>query len=355
MDEELADETIRQMIQLVNPEWDIRQATPAESGFCAVYRVIVETPTSSRDCFLKASPDGDHWGISADARIMAVLQKHTSIPVPEVIGVVDDHMEVPSPFYLMDSMVGSDIAYEEVGWVSDTVLQTTARQVGAYLGELHQVGPIDSFGYVNFDTSQQLKGGRPSGTVAELDVTDGSDSWQAYLREYVERELERHATTQFAGLTPKLDSWCHEQIESLTGAVSPVLGRNDHGYHNLLINPDTGEVTAMLDWAYTLAVTPAFDFQFGSYLFSGAFLSAIPDVPNRQALVRDAMLAGYRSTASERYDAVSTYHPLYELLATIRIMNDFDKMSPKLPEESEDAVANGLRNDIESLLEKGAQ
>jgi aminoglycoside phosphotransferase (APT) family kinase protein len=265
MDEELTDATLQRMIQTIDSEWELREATPAESGFCSVYRVIVETPSATRTHFLKASSDGNAQGISTDARILTVLQKHTSIPVPEVVGVVDDHSGVRSPFYLMDSMAGSDVPYEEVGWISDTVLRTVARQLGAYLGELHLIDAVESFGHVNSGRSQQLVGGHPSGTVQELDVVDGFESWQAYLSAWVERELERHATSQFATLTPRLESWCREQVENITDPFSPVLGRNDHGFHNLLIDPDTGEITAMLDWAYTLAVTPAFDFQFGEY------------------------------------------------------------------------------------------
>ena len=354
MDEGVAKTTIQRMIHLVNPEWELREVTPAERGFCAVYRVVVKTTTATREYFLKAPPDGKSSGISADARILTVLQNHTSIPVPEVLGVVDDHPEVPSPFYLMDSMAGTEVSYEEVGWISDDPLRTVARQLGAYLGELHTVNAVESFGYVDYDRSHRLAGGRPSGTVAELAVIDGFDSWQTYLSAYIERELERHTNSRFSALKPEIESWCHERVESLTGPFSPVLGRNDHGFHNLLLDPDTGDITAMLDWAYTLAVPPAYDFQFGEYLFSGAFLSAIPDVPDRREMVRNAMLSGYRSTAPQLVDVVSTYRPLYELLAMVRIMNDFELLAPKLPNGCEEVAANGLRNDAESILERNA-
>lgn len=352
MDEEGADVPVRQMVHVVNPGWTVREATPAARGFSSVYRVVVETVASNRDVFLKAPPDGNAWGISAEARILAVLREHTSIPVPAVIGVVDDHPTVPSPFVLTASMTGDDVAYEEVGWIPDGDLRTVARQVGAYLGELHQVDAIHSFEHVGYDTSRRLTGGRPAGTVEELTVVDGVDSWPAFLRDWIDRELERHASSRFAALTPRLESWCRERVATLTGSFSPVLSRNDHGFHNLLVDPDTGEITAILDWAYTLGVTPAFDFQFGEYLFSGAFLSAAPDVPDRRELVRDAMLAGYRSTAPERYDAVSTHRPLYELLAMVRIMNDFELLAPRLPEGIEATVESGLRDDVETMLER---
>ncbi|MEF8842037.1 MAG: hypothetical protein V5A62_10485 [Haloarculaceae archaeon] len=99
---------------------------------------------------------------------------------------------------------------------------------------------------------------------------------------------------------PRLESWFEERIEEPTGPFSPVLGRNDHGLHNLLADRDTGEVTSMIDWAYTLAVPPAFDFGFAEYLFGGSFLSGLPGFRDRQALVREAMRAGYRSTGPGR-------------------------------------------------------
>lgn len=339
------------MVRLIEPEWELREATPAEGGFSSVHRVVVETLAGTRACFLKASPDGDVRGIPADARISTLLREHTSIPVPEVIGVVDDHAEVPSPFYLAAPMPGEDVPYEETAWLPDDVLRTVARQVGTHLGELHSLDAVDSFGYVDADGSKRLSGGRPAGLADELAVVNGDDAWPTYLERRIEYELGRHEETQFADLTPRLESWCRDRTESLSGPFPPVLGRNDHGFHNLLVDRDAGDVTAMLDWAYTLAVTPAFDVEYAVYLFSGPYLSALPDVTDRRGMVREAMLAGYRETAPELFDAVSTPRPLYELLAMLRVMNDFDQLRPALPDGSEDAVADELRSEVESLLE----
>lgn len=348
---DLTDATLRRMLRLIEPEWELRGATPAEGGFSSVHRLVVGTPAGTEACFLKASPDGERRGIPADARVSAVLRERTSIPVPEVLGVVDDHAELPSPFYLAAPMPGEDVPYEEVGWLADGVLRTVARQVGAHLGELHSVDAVESFGYVDADGSKRLSGGRPAGTADELAVVNGNDSWRPYLRRRIEYELDRHGATRFSDLTPRLEPWCRERVEALTGPFPPVLGRNDHGFHNLLVDPDAGDVTAMLDWAYTLAVTPAFDFEYAVYLFSGAYLSALPDVRDRRDLVREAMLAGYRESAPALVDAVETPRPLYELLATLRVMNDFEQLQPRLPEGSVDAVADELRREVELALD----
>lgn len=351
MAEELTDETLDRMLRGIDPDWELREATPAESGFSSVYHLVVETANSTRECFLKATPDDDR-GVPAEVRLLALLRDQTAIPVPRVVGAVDDHPDLPSPFSLTSPMPGSDVPYEQVGWVSDSVLRTTARQLGAHLGQLHGIDAVDAYGLVGAADSPKLAGGRPGGTVDELAVEGGSGTWAAFLRRWVDRELERHESSRFAELTPALEDWCDDRLEALTGPFAPVLGRNDHGFHNLLLDTETGEITAMLDWAYTLAVTPAFDFHYAAYLFSGAFLAGISEVPDRRDLVREAMLEGYRSTAPELVEAVSGHRPLYELLATMRIMNDFDQLAPKLPEGSVGEVVDGIRADVRETLER---
>jgi Ser/Thr protein kinase RdoA (MazF antagonist) len=126
------------------------------------------------------------------------------------------------------------------------------------------------------------------------------------------------------------------------------MGRNDHGLHNLLVDPETGDITAMLDWGYTLVVPAAFDFEFAVYLYSGAFLAGLTDVSDHRSFVRDEMLAGYRSTA-DRPEAVAESQPLYEMLAMVRIMNDFHHLD--LPEGSEDAVIERIRADVRAVLD----
>ena len=351
MSDDLPGAVLQRMVELVDPAWTVREATPAQRGFCRVYRLLLETPRRTRTVYLKAAPDGAEAGVAADARVLAVLRDHTSVPVPEVLGVVDDRPGVPSPFYLTTPMPGEPLPYEAVGRLPDDALGTLARELGRHLGELHRIDAVDSFGHVDRDRTRSLDGGRPSGAVADLTVREGIHAWPTFLRSYLDRELERHADSRFDSLTPRLEAWFGPRIEGLTGPFTPVLGRNDHGLHNLLVDPEAGSVTAMLDWAYTLAVPPAFDVEFAVYLLGGAFLSALPDVGDRRDQVRDALLAGYRSTAPGLVDAVATRRPVYELLAAVRVMNDFDRLAPRLPDGTAGAVADGIGSDAASLLD----
>jgi len=346
---EIPDSTLEELVRVADSAWELREAVPAERGFCSVYRLVVADGGTTTELYLKASPDGKAWAIPTEARIQAVLNAHTSIPVPGVFGVTDDHETLPTPCYLMSALPGEEVDYERVGRLEDDVLRRLARETGQYLAELHSVPAVDSFGHFRH-SAPELTGGRPEGNPANLTVGEPREDWPTYLGERVDHELDRHADSRFSDLTPELNRWFEAGIEGLDGPFDPVLGRNDHGLHNLLVDPETGEITAMLDWGYTLAVPAAYDFEFAVYLYGGAFLAGLPDVSDRRSLVREAMLSGYRATAPDRVEAVATPEPLYEALAMVRIMNDFNHLD--LPAGTESTVMDRIRTDVRALLDR---
>jgi aminoglycoside phosphotransferase (APT) family kinase protein len=345
---ELGDTTLEAMLRAVDPSLELRGASPAERGFCSVYRVTVDDGDRTRELYLKASPDGQPWAIPTEARLQAVLATRTSMPVPAVLGAVDDHDSLPTPFYLMEAMSGTNLAYERVGRLDGDALGRLASDTGRHLAALHGLSAVDAFGHVRHD-GPRLAGDQPVGDPATLTVGQPCESWPTYLRERVGAELERHADSRFAGLTPILRAFFDAGIEALEGPFEPALGRNDHGLHNLLVEPDTGAVTAMLDWGYTLAVPPAFDVAFAVYLYGGSFLAGLPEVRDRRALVRSALVSGYREVAPERAGVAAAAEPVYEALAAVRIMNDFEKLT--LPDGREAAVADRIEADVRTLLE----
>jgi hypothetical protein len=345
----IPDSTLEEVLRVADSAWELREAVPAERGFCSVYRIVVADDETTTELYLKASPDGQEWAVPTEARIQSVLDVRTSIPVPEVVSVTDVHETLPTPHYLMRALPGEEVAYERVGRLEDDVLRRLARETGRYLAELHSVPAVDSFGHVRH-SAPDITGGQPEGDPANLTVGDPREDWPTYLRERVNHELDRHADSSFSDLTPELKRWFEAGIEELEGPFTPVLGRNDHGLHNLLVDPETGEITAMLDWGYTLAVPAAYDFEFAVYLYSGAFLAGLPDVSDRRSLVRESMLSGYRATAPDRAESVSTPEPVYEALAMVRIMNDFHHLD--LPAGTESTVVDRIRTDVRALLDR---
>lgn len=340
---------IKEMVGSIESGWVPEEIAAVERGFCSVYRLASPSGEPIPDRYLKISPDGQTWGIPVEARIQAVLDAHTSLPVPEVLGVVDHHETLPTPFYLMSGLPGEEVPYEHVSRFEDDVLRRLAREMGEYLAELHSIPTVDDFGHVRHD-GPELTGGRPSGDPVDLTVGNPRECWPTYLRERVDHELDRHTNSRFSNLTPELNRWFEAGIGGLEGPFDPVLGRNDHGLHNLLIDPRTGEITAMLDWGYTLAVPAAFDFEFAVYLFSGVFLAGLPGVSDRRPLVREEISAGYQATAPDRAEALSPSEPLYEVLAMVRIMNDFHHLD--LPEGTESSVIDRISRDARVLLDR---
>jgi aminoglycoside phosphotransferase (APT) family kinase protein len=349
-DRTIAHETLERMIRTIRPDWRVREAELAESGFASVYHVAAGTPTGTRECVLKASPDGDRHGIDAEARLLAVLTKHTDLPVPGVLGTVDEHGDLPAPFFVMESMPGTAVPFEGVGTLSDAALERSTRETGAYLAELHSLDVVDEFGVVSCERTDPLRGGRPSGDFGMLTVADARDSWPALVREWADDELDRHASTRFGDLTPRLRSALDTEIDALSGSFAPVLGRIDHGLHNLLVEPDTGRLDAMLDWAFTLAVTPAYDLSCVEFVLGGRARSGLADTPDRHRLVRTALLDGYRSSTTVPGE-LDDHRRLYDLLMYVRSMNHLDAGVAAVADEHLDAAAAGHRRDVRSLLD----
>jgi aminoglycoside phosphotransferase (APT) family kinase protein len=338
--------TLERMLRRVEPGWRLEDAEPVESGFSAVYRLDV-AGGGVETCYLKCTTEGDGEGVSADARVQRLLEVETDVPVTPVLGVVDEDADLPAPFHLTAAVPGETLPYEAVGRLSDDTMRGITRDVGRHLGGLHALDAVDSFGYVA-SGGPSLDGARPVGTPADLTTVRGRKTWPEYLRARTRAELDRHADSRFAGLTDDLRSWFETQIEALSGPFRPALGRNDHGFHNLLVDSEAGRVTAQPDWAYTLAVPPAFDVEFAVFLYGGSFLAGLPGSRDRRPLVREALLAGYEETAPECAERVREPTPCYELLAATRVMNDFGHLD--LPEGTKRGVRERFRTDVASVL-----
>jgi aminoglycoside phosphotransferase (APT) family kinase protein len=335
--------TVRRMLRAAGVDATVDEVTRTERGFSAVYRA----ETDEGSLYLKAAPADGSGGIPSEARIQAVLRERTAIPVPSVRGVVDAHDALPAPFFVMEGCPGEELPYEHLAAFDDDAMGRLARDTGRHLGALHGIG-IDGFGHVRHD-GPELAGAAPSGDPGVLRADDSRPEWPPYFRVRAEAELHGTEDSRFASVADDLRAHLEAVADDLEGPFEPVVGRNDHGLHNLLVDPDSGAITAMLDWAYTLAVTPAFDFEFAVYLYGGSFLAGLPEARDRRPLVREAMLEGYRETAPERVAAVATPTPEYELVAMARLLRDFHNLD--LPDAATQRCAERLRADVRARIE----
>jgi aminoglycoside phosphotransferase (APT) family kinase protein len=247
----------------------------------------------------------------------------------------------------MDACSGEELPYEHLAEFDDDAMRRLAYDTGRYLGELHSIDAVDGFGHVRYN-GLELSGDAPSGDPTVLQADESRDDWPSYFRARVGAELDGTDESRFASVASELRTHLAAVADEFDGPFESVLGRNDHGLHNLLVDPETGEITATLDWAYTLAVPPAFDFEFAVYLYGGSFLAGLPDARDRRPLVREAMVEGYGEVAPERVETVSTPEPRYELVAMARMLRDFHNLD--LSEEAAERCAERLRADVRAKI-----
>ena len=346
------------MVRAIDPTATVREATLADSGHLAVYHLVVDTPDGTDEWVLKASPDGGRHGIGTEARILTIVDDRTSIPVPGVLGVVDEYESLPAPFFVMERVEGEPVPKREIGALSDGALERIARESGRYLAELHALEGPEGYGRVEVVPSTPLAGDRPAVdldavTVADLQGASATDptAWPAVLRTWTEETLERHASTRFGDLTGTVRPTVLEWIESMDGPFRPALGRIDHGLHNCIVEPESGEITGLIDWAFTLSVPAAYDLVCVEANLSLGPWSVHPETPDRRELVRTSLLDGYRSRGSaDVLDRFHRHHDVYELLALCRAMNHLDRVPEFVMSGATDAQVDATATAYRDLV-----
>lgn len=172
--------------------------------------------------------------VAREHRIITALAD-TDVPVPTCLGVEEDTTITGAPFYAMryvEGVVARDTA------TAGTALSTAARGASGAamvdaLVRLHAVD-IDAVG------------------LGELARREG----------YLKRQLRRWSTQLERGRTrelPVLDE-VHRRLAAQVPEQGPAaLVHGDYRLDNVILDPDTGEVRAVLDWELTTLGDPLAD------------------------------------------------------------------------------------------------
>lgn len=347
-------ERTERIVNHVRPEWELHGATPAEGGQHAVCHLDVGTPEGRRRCVLKATPPGMDPVCGDEARITRVIERHTTVPVPAVQGVIDDHPEFPTPLFLAADVPGENPHRTDGVELPEARVRTVARSTGRHLADLHALDAVDGFGFVGVEDGATLEGGRPAGDRGALLVESPVDSWTDYLADAVDGVLVRIEDTRFSDLRPTLQSTVFDLIDRLDGPRDPVLCRIDNSIDNLILE-STGEVAAMLDWEFALAATPAYDLAFVAHSLAGGHWARIPGVGDHREAVREELFAGYREVGPERpVERYRRHERLYQLLVAVYAMDTFetwfDLFEPGA--DRREAAARSFRAEVESLCDR---
>lgn len=348
-DTTISNAQLTRILDSIEPTWALRDATHVDGGVHAVYRLAVETEDGTETVYLKATPPEKPSTIHLDARLLTGIDANSDIPVPTVLGVVDEHDDLSAPYMLLSTMPGTARMRPELPSVPDQKLRRLAFQSGQYLAHLHDLDAVDSYGFLTHD-GPPLAGGRPAADFSTVTVADPFDDWRECLRTWASGTLERVEKTQFADVVPRVEPIIESRIDTLDGPFDPALARIDHSIENVLV--EDGDLQAFIDWEFTIAATPAYDLANVVWSLAGGPYKFSPETTERRPLVREELLAGYSERGEDiRIEQFQANRGCYDLLSTLRSMVHLDDWFAlfDLGDQTDDAAAQ-LRTELDERL-----
>ncbi|WP_079988917.1 phosphotransferase [Halosegnis longus] len=239
------------MVAACRDDWTLDSFDRVEQGTDFVARVACSTPKGDRQAVLKATIA--EWMAPeiarAEPRLFELVGRETEIPVPEVYGFRDRHDGYPAPFYLVEELPGENLEGRPET-LAPAARERVLREAGEHLAALHELGEQPRFGQV----------GVSDGELAILPTDHDADSERELFRAGVDETCDALADgtafpdyadepDRFADIAEPLRETLHARADALTEPEPPRYCHWDYRYGNLLVDPATGETTAVLDWA----------------------------------------------------------------------------------------------------------
>ncbi|MFC4549035.1 MULTISPECIES: phosphotransferase family protein [Halorussus] len=355
--EQFSGDVLGRMVREVRPEWTLRAATPAEEGTDVVYFLTVDTGEGTRECVLKACEFLDPEAFRPEPYLLDLLDRRTSIPVPGIVGAVDDHDDLPAPFFLMERLDG-EVREGDARDLAPEAMERIARDAGRNLGRLHRLGEFERFGPLRLagyaDESatgrNEARGETPRRFAAgDRTLTLGEstrDSWRERFEEVIDSCLD-NVEARFEDLVPDLRAFVADRLDALDRSFPAVIGHDDYRLGNLLVDPETGETHAVLDWGNVATMEAQCELvDVEQYLCEWA----PHDDPLRER-VRASLLAGYRETNEiDRDDDYERRRELYLATSRLSPMVCFSLWNEGAGEDAREATAKKHREAVLELV-----
>ena len=281
---------LRAAVRAALPDAELRDAVPVEAGKNAVYRLVVASGGDRRELVLKV---GDHHfaaGCRAEPHLLAAVAERTDVPVPAVVGTGELG---ENPFFLVERVAGDNLACDPDG-LSAEAFGRVCVEAGRNLAALHEAFPVRG-GASPGDDPFSVDGWGVMGLdhdADELRFAREFPDWPTYFEAWLDHNVERLADTRFADLRPALSARADAMADDLRDLApfDPVVTHGDYRLANLLVDAETGETRAVLDWATPTAAPAAWDLA-----VTEALLVDWPSISERrQERLRERLYDGYR-------------------------------------------------------------
>lgn len=183
-------------------------------------------------------------------------------------------------------------------------------------------------------------------------LLDGASDFHSLLRSRWSDDLDRLENTRFAYHRERIDAELSRRLADLPPAGQPVFAQVDHGFHNLFVDRDRRENTAVLVWESLYALAPTYDLALVVHEIACGFSLALSEFLDRRDLVRFGLSEGYRAVRPLPGTLVRrrTCYQLGLLLA-LQTSLEADLPGRGVPADRLDEAAAGMRVLVERALE----
>jgi aminoglycoside phosphotransferase (APT) family kinase protein len=337
----LTEEQVAAAVAALCPDWTVRDAEPMPAGSDIVYGVTVRIDRYRQrevvlKCFRSDGPvDGrspERFRVEVD--LLELVGRETEVPVPEVHGGYRSRDGLPGPAFLMEHLPGEPplgVAVDGRAAVAERLL----RESGRHLAEVHDLRSFDAFG--------DLVSGDDGPAVRE-----GRATWPDRLGDIVDDSLDGLAGTRFADLEPPLREYVDARFGDLDLGAEAALIHGDYRPGNLLADPETGEVTAVLDWGAAQAADPRYELAWAVREFA----ERAPLGSAARERVREGLFDAYeegRGDRFERDEAFERRQSFYLAVTWVTECRWFDAWWGGADESAREARAERLRENVRSL------
>lgn len=291
-------------------DWTLRDWQEADEGTDFVAFLDCDTPDGERRVVLKVQDFLDPVSFRPEPRTLDYVATETDIPVPGVIASDLTGDEFP-PYFCMTHVEGDQP--DDQADLSDAAIARVARTAGHNLAQLHALPTWDAYGWLRHvdDVAD------PGTGHHDLTPADPHDSWPAFVAEGMADAIDRFPD-RFADLQDPLREAVDDALDELPTHPRCAFLHGDYRLGNLLIDVETGETRAVLDWGNHTVGDPLQDLvKTEDYLCD----FARRDSPRRR-LVRDALLDGYREV--REIDVDPAHRDAYLLCSRIGPLAWFD-------------------------------
>lgn len=259
-----------------------------------VYQVIL---SNQKEFILKIN--NSSWPNKALRELIAVAlaKEQTSLPIPAFVAFDFTKKIVPWKYLIQEKAAGCELREAiRLGKLGKREFLAIIQTLGSYLGELHSI-TFDFFG--DFSISSSLF----SSSEASAGVFWGRqfDDWPSCFRAFCLDNLNWVDHTSFSNYRPALRKKIHEFSQTMLREEQSCFVHSDLQPTNILI--ENKRMTAIIDWEWSYAGSPSFDF---ALTRAGIYYSTFPSISKSKmydqfpSLSREqfdqALLAGYRTT-----------------------------------------------------------